>query len=118
MRHANDNTARPAIPPDLTVADLSPSDVYTECPRCRARHFHLGYNVLLKVRDDPRRFPLGDATPVIDYVARHVCRQCSRPGHPVRARGWIIPNHRSGAGNDRRHSSDSPTATSGQERPS
>ena len=85
------------VPPDLTVADLDPDDVYTQCPKCLSQLFHLGYNVLEKVRRDPKRFPLGDATLVADYVAKHVCRTCSRPGHPVRAQGWLQPHARSGA---------------------
>jgi NMD protein affecting ribosome stability and mRNA decay len=81
----------------MTVADLDEDDVYTQCPRCTRQVFHLGYNVLLQVRAEPRRFPLCDATPVTDYVSKHVCRACSRPGRPVRAQGWIQPCHRSGA---------------------
>jgi len=85
------------IPPDLRVADLGQDDVYTQCPKCTGQIFHLGYNVLLRVRGDRRRFPLGEATLVADYVAKHVCRACSRPGRPVRAQGWIQPHPRSGA---------------------
>lgn len=85
------------IPPEMTVADLGQDDVYTQCPRCSHQLFHLGYNVLLRVRADPRRFPLGEETLIADYVAKHVCRACSRPGRPVRAQGWVQPHHRSGA---------------------
>jgi hypothetical protein len=79
---------RRPIPPDLKVSDLGQDDVYTACPKCGTTYFHLGYNITLRVPGDSL---------LIDYVARHVCRQCSRPGRPVRARGWIQPYHRSGA---------------------
>ncbi|MDQ7251026.1 hypothetical protein [Dongia sedimenti] len=72
----------------MRVAELGQDDVYTECPDCGRRFFHLGYNVLLRAGPDAL---------VADYVARHVCQVCSRPGRPVRARGWIQPHVRSGA---------------------
>ena len=53
--------------------------------------------MLLRVQADRQRFPLGADTLVTDYVQKHVCRTCSRPGRPVRAQGWVQPHARSGA---------------------
>lgn len=76
------------IPADMKVAEIGQDDVYTECPGCGVQFFHLGFNITLRMPGDSL---------LVDYVARHVCQRCSRPGRPVRARGWLQPHARSGA---------------------
>lgn len=85
--------ARRPVPVTLKVRDLAHSDRVTiECPVCHKVIGRQGYALSLEL-------PAGML--VIDYVSRRVCSGCSRPGRPVRARGWIETSHRTGAGNDR-----------------
>ncbi len=81
--------ARRPIPPSLRIRDLDHRErLSIECPACGKLVGRQCYDLALELPADML---------VIDYVTRRVCQDCSRPGQPVRAVGWIEPAPRSGA---------------------
>ena len=80
------------LPIDMKVRDFGPDDLEIHCPACRQVRFKTGFSLSLELPGE---------MPVIDYVTRHVCQQCSRPGHKVRCVGFVRPYPRSGAEGER-----------------